>query len=320
MNATGTETGRAPDDLFLSVIVCTYNRADLLDLSLHSLRGQRLAPQRFEVIVVDNNSTDDTAAVVARHTALAPNIRRVVETRQGLSHARNCGWEQARGQYLVYNDDDAIMPPDYLAQVIDVINRHQPDILGGPVCPFYTSPKPRWWRDEFEFRCYTPASGFSATCRVTGVNFIIRRDLLPRLGMFSPELGMVGATLGLGEEAKVLDTYRAITPAQDQKVYYAHECYLYHHVPDWKMRFGYMVRRSYVNGRTKIRLTRTGRAVTLGFLVRDVAERLYVLARTLASHVRRKRLSSGSFVLAFRTLAFIMGVLVEGLAVRGRRS
>ena len=108
----------------LSVIVCTYNRCDLLTGCLQSLGDQRLSPARFEVVVVDNNSTDDTAAVVEHHQARLANLRYVFEPIQGLSHARNRGAAAAVGTLAVA---DALalrlaaieaLPPDELIRLL----------------------------------------------------------------------------------------------------------------------------------------------------------------------------------------------------------
>lgn len=309
-------------DPFLSVIVCTYNRSAFLDKCLTSLRNQDLPRDRFEVIVVDNNSTDDTPAVAATHARACPDMRYVVETQQGLSHARNRGCREARGDYLVYNDDDAILPPEYLRMVAKVIREHAPEILGGPVYPYYTSRKPHWFRDQYEVKNYEGRSGFSTTCRVTGVNFIIRKELLERLGMFDPSLGMKGDQLGLGEEAKVLDTYRAVTPREAQKVFYSQECYVRHHIPPWKMDIPYALRRSFQTGRMKVKMEAIRRKVTPFYLIDTVARRLSAMARRLGSEIVKKGPAGADYVTACRTFLFILGMATEGLArlFRGERT
>jgi len=81
----------------LSVIICTYNRAELLKNVLQDVCEQTLADSEFEVIVVDNHSTDQTRAVAESFSQRYPNIRYCFEAQQGLSHARNRGWREARG-------------------------------------------------------------------------------------------------------------------------------------------------------------------------------------------------------------------------------
>jgi glycosyltransferase involved in cell wall biosynthesis len=296
--------------IHLSVVVCTYNRMDLLAGCLDSLAGQTLPADRFEVIVVDNNSVDGTSAVVRACRAGRGNLRYVVEARQGLSHARNRGCQEAVGTHLVYLDDDARVPPTYLASVCRVLERHDPDIVGGPVFPFYTSTKPRWFKDEYEIRRYADESGFSTTCGISGSNFIIRKPTLQRLGGFDPSLGMRGAEQRFGEERKVLETYREVTPIGEQRVYYDLDCVVLHHVPDHKMRVRYMVVRGFRAGRMTVSVTRRG--ATAGSFTGLVVRYPLSLGRMLRREFARG-LRGVDWIEIARTLAIQAGKLVEGV-------
>lgn len=233
----------------LSVIICTYNRQQLLKDCLDSFVEQTLDKDKFEVIVADNNSKDNTKDMVLEYCHKYPNFRYVSERKQGLSHARNKGCIEANSEYLVYVDDDVIAPSEYLQNVIDVIKKYSPDIMGGPVYPYYTSRKPGWFKDEYETKRFANESGFSRDCRITGCNFIIRKSVLGKLGMFDPNYGIVGNKLRLSEERKALEKYRQVTPADKQKVYYSLECAVKHHIPERKMRPSYFLRRAYEAGR-----------------------------------------------------------------------
>lgn len=102
----------------ISVVVCTFNRADILPLALQSLCEQTPHHDQTEIIVVDNNSPDNTRQVVDEFIEKYPNIRYCFEPIQGLSHARNRGWREARGEYVGYLDDDAKAPPEWLHSAI----------------------------------------------------------------------------------------------------------------------------------------------------------------------------------------------------------
>ncbi len=80
---------------FISVVVCTFNRANMLATILQSLCEQSIETSEYEVVVVDNNSTDDTREVVDEFHRCFSNIRYCSESKQGLSHARNRGWREA---------------------------------------------------------------------------------------------------------------------------------------------------------------------------------------------------------------------------------
>ncbi|MFH1754161.1 MAG: glycosyltransferase family A protein, partial [Candidatus Latescibacterota bacterium] len=102
----------------LSVIVCTYNRSPLLVSCLDSLVNQTLPVTNFEIVLVNNNSTDDTQAIAERYAGGHGNIRVINELKQGLSHARNRGWQEAKGKYVAYIDDDAKTLSDWAGRVV----------------------------------------------------------------------------------------------------------------------------------------------------------------------------------------------------------
>lgn len=288
--------------------------------ALGSLCRQTLDASQYEVIVVDNGSRDTTRARVEAFARDYPNVRYVLETQQGLSNARNCGAGVARAEYLLYIDDDAIAPSDYLAKISHALEVHRPDILGGPIYPYYFHPKPRWFRDEWEIRRYAARSGFATTGGISGSNYVIRGDLLKQLGMFDPSLGMKGDQLGLGEDRKVLETYRQMVPRERQRVYYALECPVLHVVPAVKMRPAYMLTRHFAAGRLNV--TVKGRART----TRGAVEALMQLPRVVV----RKHLDVGRVgwsgidpVEAIRRTAFESGLVFEAfrqVALRAKRS
>src|SRR4029077_2289785 len=114
----------------------------------------------------------------------------------------------ARGNYLVYMDDDAKAHPAFLETVRETIIQHVPDILGGPIYPYYRGHKPLWFKDTYEIRQHARETGWSTSCSISGSSFVIRKDLLVELGLFDPRLGMVGDSVRLGEERDLLNRYR----------------------------------------------------------------------------------------------------------------
>ncbi len=129
-----------------SVVVTTYNRAATLRGAVESLLALSPESPPYELIVVDNNSTDDTRRVVE---ALVPQsggrLRYVFEPRQGASHGRNAGAAAARGAVLAFTDDDVRAGPGWLAAVARAFEAH-PDVdyVGGRVRPIWPAPPPRW--------------------------------------------------------------------------------------------------------------------------------------------------------------------------------
>ena len=116
MSAPTITTPGSRSSVRLSLIIATYNRADYLPRTLNSLTNQSLGSELFEIIVVNNNSTDHTAEVCRSFAEAQPelNFTMVTEIRQGLSHARNCGINHAKGDYFAIIDDDELVNRDFL--------------------------------------------------------------------------------------------------------------------------------------------------------------------------------------------------------------
>jgi glycosyltransferase involved in cell wall biosynthesis len=102
----------------ITATVCTYNRSRYLALALAGLQRQSLPATQFEILIVDNCSTDDTRRVVDEFRQRLPNLRYAYEPRPGLSYARNTAMDEARGRYLAYLDDDAIPEPQWLQALL----------------------------------------------------------------------------------------------------------------------------------------------------------------------------------------------------------
>lgn len=236
----------------ISVVVCTYNRADLLAGALQSLCEQNLDPSEYEIIVVDNNSSDDTRAVVRAFCQGYLNVRYCFEPQQGLSHARNRGWQEARGEYVGYIDDDGKAPEQWLVVAKEIIERASPAVLGGPYYAFYNTPKPRWFKDAYGSCVKGGGARFLKRHEyLSGGNIFIRRFLLQSLGGFDTDLGMAGQKMAYGEETSLLRGMCASMP--NEVIHYDPKLYVYHLVRPEKMTLPRLVRESFVRGRYSFR-------------------------------------------------------------------
>ncbi len=201
----------------VSVIIATYNRARLLEETLAMVASQdvpRSVP--WEIVVVDNNSADSTAEVVAAFSETAPVlVRYVFEPRQGLSHARNRGVEEAYGSILAFSDDDVFPAPDWVAQVAAAMDRWNAHGVGGQILPRWESPPPAWltgnWRllrrlAIMDFEGSGPlALPLKRQPQVWGANMAFRRELFERVGGFDSRRGVSGPRLFRGEESDLID-------------------------------------------------------------------------------------------------------------------
>ncbi|HPP03569.1 MAG TPA: glycosyltransferase family 2 protein [Spirochaetota bacterium] len=221
----------------LSIIVCVYNGEKDIGRCLDSLVNQKASPDLFEVIVVNNNSTDRTQEIADSYYGKIKNYKVVTEYAIGLSNARNRGYKESIANYVGYIDDDAKARPDYIEKAIRIIEEIQPDIFGGPIYPFYVSEKPEWFKDQYEIRLAQKETGFMNRGTLSGSNIIFKKELLRLYNGFNPALGMEGDNLGYGEETKLVE--RAFK--EKRKIYYDVDLIVEHIVPPFKMNILYFI-------------------------------------------------------------------------------
>jgi len=174
----------------------TFNRGQLLGAAVESvLAQQHPATPPFELIVVDNNSTDDTRAVIERFAEVDRRVRYVFEPQQGSSYGRNAGIREARAPLIAFTDDDVRADSDWLAAVRRAFDEH-PDaaVVGGRVLPMWPSPPPGWLTREHWMPLALVDYGDSPVridrgkplCLVSA-NCAFRRRVLDQVGGFAPE-------------------------------------------------------------------------------------------------------------------------------------
>ena len=224
----------------ISLIIACYNGGGRIGATLHSLLGQTLAAEKWEAVVVDNNSSDNTAEVVEGFIAAHPevNVRLVSESRQGLSHARNCGIDNSSGAIVAIIDDDELAAPTLLADYVAFFESHpQVAAAGGRIVANYPTGKPTWMTRFTE----RPIAGildlgeepvpFPAGKYFGGGNMALRRTVIERYGKFNPELGRRGTTLLGGEEKELYGRLMA----GGEQVYYLPTAYIEHIIPAVKL-------------------------------------------------------------------------------------
>jgi len=201
-----------------TVAVCTWNRAALLRQFLGRLACMRYAPGDWEVLVVNNNCTDDTERVLDAFAGRLP-LRRAFEPQQGHSHSRNTAVSQARGEYVVWTDDDVLVEEGWLAAYARAVERHpEAAIFGGPIRPRFEGTPPAWlsaaWRDIGAVFAARELGGEPFELDADGelpygANFV-GRTREQRLFPYDPALGRTLEGGALGEETTVI---RAILAA-----------------------------------------------------------------------------------------------------------
>jgi glycosyltransferase involved in cell wall biosynthesis len=186
----------------LSVVLCTRNRAELLQEALFSLIAQDFPQSDYEIVVVDNGSTDRTVEVVRQLQDRAP-IRYVREERVGLCIARNTGWQAAKGRIIVFFDDDVKARPGWLAAIRDAFARYPGiGVVGGRVDPIWQGARPPWLADAISCSLtivdWGPSEKIIKDIRrewLVGANMAVPKALLTAIGGFHPWLDRAGKNL-----------------------------------------------------------------------------------------------------------------------------
>lgn len=199
----------------ISFIVCTYNREQYIYECLSHLATNTVR-EGWEIILVNNNSTDNTAAECARFVAdyKPGNYHYFVEEQQGLSYARNRGIKEAHGEWLVFLDDDAMVGNDYICNLKRNLAAYpEAGAFGGAIEPFFEGETPDWlspWAMGFvsaidlgnQIKLFPPQS------YPIGANMGISRDTLKKIGVFNTALGRTGNNLLGGEEKDIFNRIR----------------------------------------------------------------------------------------------------------------
>lgn len=196
-------------DLRATVVVCTCNRSRLLVEACESALAVDFPAQAWELVIVDNRSTDDTLAIAHDVGARHPGRVRVIEELEvGLSAARNAGIAVARGEIVAFLDDDAYPDPTWLRALDRAFE--DPNVLaaGGPVTPRYEGSLPDWLTEPYlpyltVWDLGTEPQSLRYNEYPRGANVAFRRQVFERFGGFSTHLGRKGKTLLSGEETEI---------------------------------------------------------------------------------------------------------------------
>jgi glycosyltransferase involved in cell wall biosynthesis len=264
----------------LSVVICTYNRADRLDRALHSIyEARHLGAYHWELLLVDNRSTDRTADVAAGWTDRLP-IRYIYEAEPGLSAARNRALAEAHGRLVAFTDDDVEVDPDWLAAIMRA-RRCWPtaSYLAGRILPSYEGQRPSWMTETCESLLAGVVIRFSPPCchgrltpddpRPMGANLAFDADALRTVGGFRTDLGRNGSSLVGGEEVAVLAKLEQL----GHHGIYVPDAIVHHHTPADRLRRWFLVRYFAAVGVAAVRMghiTQTGLLGPPRWMVRKV--------------------------------------------------
>jgi len=230
-----------------TVIVCTYRRAGNLPLCLGQLAKQKgVESRQWEVLVVDNNSPDDTPEVVARLAKeLSIRVRYTRESEQGLNYARNHGIRASESTYFSYVDDDILVSEGWLRALFDAFERNDADAVGGRIHLDPSICLPNWIRPDSDMRGFLGYQDFGdepflmdgRTRYPFGGNMAFNRRVVARVGYFDPRLGRKGEGRKRSELFKGAETdyFHRLAAAGNACIVYAPNAIVYHRVMPFQL-------------------------------------------------------------------------------------
>ena len=241
----------------ITVLVCTFNRCQSLQATLESLVTQTLPRSLgWEILVVDNKSSDETRQVVERFRRQDPErIRYVLERQQGVSYARNAGIREARGEILAFIDDDETADAAWLENLTANLHSGEWAGAGGRVLPPSSFSRPRWLPPKSRF-----ASGPLATFDLAleagqlneppfGANMAFRKEVFDRYGAFRTDLGRSGNSMISNEDTE----FGRRLMAAGLRLRYEPSALTYHPVEEIRLSQEYFLTWWFNKGRSDVR-------------------------------------------------------------------
>lgn len=280
-----------------SIILCTYNRHNLVLTTLASLRRQTLPYDQFEVIVVDNGSHDGTLEAVRTYVSagVEPGRNRentwkvqcLSEPQNGLAHARYAGLLAASGEIAVFLDVDTIADPYLLERLLAAYQETGADAIGGRVDPRLEARRPHWLTDDLldMLGHYAPSSTrmqLPPGSSFSNSNFSVRIEALRSIGYFSPFLSK---RLHQPTSLEIADLCERLTQA-GYTLWYEPSALAAHRIPAARLRRSFFVGRAYWQGRSEVfaEYTRSAsQANAKGYTLRGLLQAIKPELRTILS-------------------------------------
>ncbi len=292
-----------PDSSFVSIVIPTRNRAKLLKETVDSLLAQDYPANSYEIIVVDDGSTDDTPQKMrAFQAGCDPSVKYVRQPAACANAARNAGIRAARGDLIVLADDDIEAPDDWLRALVECAQRNpQADCIGGRIKLRFEGKPPRFCgREPFGDTELDLGDEEKETRLVWSANMAVRRSAFERIGLLNESLFVAGDEEEW--ELRLLDA--------GGRIIYTPDAWVWHRRTQDDLRFWRMVRVRFRRGRAQVVFAH---AVGRSYRVRT---ELLAVARSLA-HAARRWCAAGLLTASLQA-GRIWGLCEASLANRGR--
>ena len=229
----------------ISVIVCTYNRVKYLRICLEKLAIQTANSSEYEIIVIDNNSTDGTKlaceSFIKIHKKL--NVNYFLELEEGHTYSRNRGIIESKGEYLAFIDDDAFVDVDYIENIKKAFSTYNIAALGGKITPRYESGNPPVWMSKYLLPLVAALDMgqnkryFNKGKYPIGANMAFKKNVFQNLGLFNIDLGRRGSKGLEGGDEK--DIFLKLHKS-GAKVLYDPDVKVTHIIPESRLKLTYI--------------------------------------------------------------------------------
>ena len=304
-----TPSGQTPAPLKVTVAIPTYNRAAFLRQTLAGLVEQQFPRDHFEILVIDNNSIDGTRAVVAEFADSRPAPRYLLEKHQGLDYARNRAIAEARGEIIVFGDDDILVQPDWLAQMAVPLladPAQRIGAIGGEVIPVFPDGLPPWvaeWHSPLAFR--SDLGPLEARHSPMGANLAFPKWVFAKLGLFHTALDRAAGNYFSGGDSEMIRRVRAA----GHEVWFAPAAAVRHQMPASRTTFRYASRHAFDSARSRV-IDRAGQPGATGYLagrfVGNIFKALgFALLSLLSTLILRTGDAKKSLVRAWRSCGYL---------------
>jgi|SaaInlStandDraft_1057018.scaffolds.fasta_scaffold00979_6 glucosyl-dolichyl phosphate glucuronosyltransferase len=194
----------------ISIVICTFNSSESLERCLNSLIRVKDMGIDYEIVIIDNNSNDNTKDLVEQFRKLNDRIIYNFFPIQGLAKARNYGIKMSKKEYILFTDDDITFDKNFLIGYKDIIEASKPGLAGGRILLKYATERPKWLNDKIDY-VYgwldygTDNKIYPEGSYPLGPSFLVKRSLLSIYGEFDENLGLKGneQTVSRGEETEL---------------------------------------------------------------------------------------------------------------------
>lgn len=250
----------------VTVAIPTYNRADFLRQTLAGIVAQQFPRDHFEVLVIDNNSRDHTRAVVEEFASAHPAPRYFHETQQGLDYARNRAIREARGDIVLFGDDDILVQPDWLAQMAVPLladeGARRIGAVGGEVIPVFPDGLPDWVREWHAPLAFRPDTGpLESKHSPMGANLAFPKWIFAQLGPFHTALDRAAGNYFSGGDSEMIRRVRTA----GLEVWFSPGAAVRHQMPASRTTFRYAARHAFDSARSRV-IDRAGQPGAGGYL------------------------------------------------------